>query len=101
LEGDSIRGTWKVGLARTGDKLSGTIAFTGSNVFSEAQVVGTITSSSVTLGVVANGQKQIDFVGSLDGESIRGEWTSDVLGDHGVWYGKLVRGQELRTMAIE
>jgi hypothetical protein len=91
LTSGSMRGTWTASLVRAGNKVQGTVSLTGSNVISLASVTGSIDGSSVMLGVAADGARQATFSGKLQGGSIKGEWEldSDVLTDHGVWYGKL------------
>ena len=87
----SMKGTWTASLARAGNNVQGTLSLTGSNVISAASVTGSIDGSSVMLGVAADGARQATFSGKLQGGSIKGEWEldSDVLKDHGVWYGTL------------
>jgi hypothetical protein len=91
LMAGSMKGTWTTSLTRAGNNVQGTLTLTGSNVISAASVTGSIDGSSVMLGVAADGAQQATFSGKLQGGSIKGEWEldSDVLKDHGVWYGTL------------
>lgn len=89
VSGDAIRGTWTVSLIQTDDRVEGTLRLTGSNVLAGGSVAGTIDRSSIVLGVTAEGAKQATFSGLLDGKSIKGEWESEAVKDHGVWYGTL------------
>jgi hypothetical protein len=88
----SMKGTWTTSLTRAGNSVQGTLTLTGSNVISAASVTGSIDGSSVVLGVAAEGAREATFSGTLDrGGAIKGEWEldSEVLKDHGVWYGTL------------
>ncbi len=89
LSGDSIKGTWSVSLTRDGDRVTGTLALTGSDVFRDAAVTGTIDRSSIMLGVMSQADQRATFSGKLDGNSVSGEWESDAVNDHGVWTGTL------------
>lgn len=89
LSGPAIRGTWSATLVRKGNHVQGTLGLTGSNVFAGGDVAGDIDAFSMMLGVMLDGTRQATFGGKLDGELIKGEWESDAVNDHGVWYGTL------------
>jgi len=89
LNGEAIRGTWSVDLARTGGDLLGSITLTGSTLFFGGTVDGTIDGENIVLGVMAEGVKQATFTGKLAGEAISGEWICPAIKDHGVWTGTL------------
>jgi len=91
LSGDFIRGTWEASLVRSAGELSGAFRLTGSNVLLEGQISGTVDSSSIVIGVTADGVRQASFAGRLDGDSVSGEWEFIELEDRGVWYGQIVR----------
>ena len=89
LSGESIKGTWSVSLTRDGNRVTGTLTLTGSDVFRDAAVTGTIDQSSIMLGVMSEADQRATFTGKLDGNSVKGEWESDAVNDHGVWLGTL------------
>lgn len=91
LSSAAIKGKWTAALVRTGDRVQGTLTLTDSNVLSGGSVTGHVDTSSIMLGVIAQGSRQATFSGKIDGDSVKGEWDldSDVLKDHGVWYGTL------------
>ena len=91
LSSAAIKGGWTASLVREGGRVTGTFALTNSNVLSGGSVSGSIDASSVILGVGSQGTRHATFSGQLDGGSVTGEWNldSDVLKDHGVWYGTL------------
>lgn len=89
LSGDAIKGSWTVQLVRSASKLQGELELQGATLLTGGKVSGTIDDTSVVLGIVSEGMKGATFSGKLDGQSIRGEWQSDVANDHGVWYGTL------------
>ncbi len=85
LSGDTIGGTWTASLTRTGNRVQGTLILGGSNVLSGGDVVGGIDTCSIMLGVVAAGARQAAFSGKLDGDSIKGEWSGNVLSTPAPW----------------
>jgi hypothetical protein len=89
LSGEAIRGTWTAALVREGGEVTGTFKLTGSNVFTGGPVSGTLDASSIMLGIMVEGTKQATFGGKLDAGAIKGEWQSDGVKDHGVWWGSL------------
>lgn len=91
LVGEGIAGTWTVTLTRSGERVDGTLALRGSNVFSGGTVSGTVSDTQVVLGVLTEAGKAATFTGALDAGGIKGEWEAAVAGDHGVWFGTLAR----------
>lgn len=89
LSGEGIRGTWGVDLSQSGTDLHGAIKLTGSTLFTDGLVTGSIDGEQVVLGVMADGLEQATFSGKLTGESISGEWRCPSIKDEGVWFGKL------------
>lgn len=93
--GAAMRGTWTVTLERSGSDLKGTIALTGSLLFSGGAVTGTLDGDQLMLGTVADGENQVTFSGTMNDEKITGEWHSPAVNDSGTWSGTL------RIAAIE
>jgi hypothetical protein len=91
LSAEAIRGKWSVSLTQTGTSVEGTLTLAGSNVFAGGKVSGTVNASSIVFGILSETGKEASFNGKLDGTSISGEWESAVVGDHGVWYGNLIK----------
>jgi hypothetical protein len=89
LSSESIKGRWEVVLQRDGGELKGTLSLTGSNVFKQSDVAGTIDGSSIVLGVAREGVKLATFSAKLSEGKVSGEWDSPTAEDHGVWYGEL------------
>jgi hypothetical protein len=90
LSGQAIKGTWTASITRDGGLVDGSLTLKGSNVFGGGAVTGDINTSSIMLGVMAQGTKQATFTGKIDGDKISGEWQCEALKDHGVWWGSLV-----------
>jgi hypothetical protein len=90
---DGIRGTWTAELVRSGDEVRGQLILKGSNVFAGGEVSGSIDATSVMLGVMAEGNEVAIFTGKLDGGEVKGEWEAALVGDEGVWFGKLGDGR--------
>jgi hypothetical protein len=91
--GEHVQGTWSVQLDRSGTRVEGTMALTGSNVLTGGSVHGTIDGQSVILGVSSDGVAAATFSGRLSGEAISGEWECAVVKDEGVWSGTLTRAK--------
>jgi hypothetical protein len=89
LRAEGVRGTWSVVLTRSADVLDGSINITGSNVFRDAGVTGTIDAGNIVLGVTVQGSRQATFSGRMQGDQISGEWEAPGVVDGGVWYGML------------
>lgn len=92
LSGDSIKGTWSASLEESAGEVAGRLTLNGSNVFTGGMVTGTMDGGGIVLGVMVESLKQATFQGKLDGESVAGEWQSEIAGDHGVWSGTLSKG---------
>jgi len=93
LGGETIHGTWKVMLQRSGAHVDGTMELTGSNMLSTGSASGTIDGQNVVLGVSWNGVAAASFSGQLTGDSISGEWDCAAVKDQGVWHGTLSLGK--------
>jgi hypothetical protein len=87
--GTAIRGTWTVTLERTGADLKGTLALTGSMLFSGAEVTGTLDGDQIKFGSVADGERQLTFSATLTEEKVDGQWSCPELNDSGAWSGTL------------
>jgi hypothetical protein len=88
--GDAIRGTWTVTLERSGAELSGTLALTGSLLFSGSKVSGTLENDQLMLGSLTEDEHQATFSGKVTNGRISGEWSSPSIGDSGEWSGVLL-----------
>ncbi len=89
LSGDVIGGSWAATIVQNAGGVNGSLTLTGSNVFAGGDVTGTVDAASIVLGLLNEQGKQATFSAKIDGTSIKGEWNSDLLNDHGVWYGTL------------
>lgn len=85
----AIRGTWTVTLERTGEAVKGTIALTGSPLFSGSEVKGTLEEDQLMFGTVVEGPNEVQFSGTLTDGRINGEWHCEAIGDSGSWSGGL------------
>jgi hypothetical protein len=86
-------GTWKGTLYRsaTSDTLTGTISVDGATAIADAIVDGTMTTSSITFGLLHGGASVAQFSGSASGAAVTGTYRFDPLHDAGTWEGTLVQ----------
>lgn len=77
---DTAAGTFKVIWTQQGSTVSGTITISGTPCLSGGTVSGTISGSKITFGAV-QGQRKVDYTGSVSGTSMHGTYSAPKCGN--------------------
>ena len=101
LSSTAIGGTWEGSFVQTGDHLEGTFVLKGSNVLSGGEVAGYITGSQIALEMAGGQKSAAEFSGKMTGDNLAGEWSSEIAGDHGIWYGRLSKAKMISFDSAE
>jgi hypothetical protein len=64
-------------ITQTDGTFAGTIDVTGPTCIRHGTVTGTVNGSAINFGYVATGVRDIDYVGTVEGDQMSGTWTAE------------------------